>query len=421
MWPAPRFRAGGPETGSTRCISFGVSRQPSKRRASGRSWGMVERGDRFEVRRVAIVTKPGVSEGYFERLVAALEKRSVEISEVRPDDEPDGTTEPDLVFVLGGDGTMLRATRMFPGRVLLGVNLGKVGFMSGMLPEEIETGVEKVFDGGLEVQEYRMLEVRLSSEEPRLAANDAVLIKKRPHQIISVDVRVSGEELFAFRCDGFIAATPLGSTAYALSAGGPIISGDAGCYVLVPIAPHALVSRPLVLGEDQVAEFRLVGRDAFLTLDGEEPREIPAGERVEIKLSRESVKIGRTEDWGGQDSARHRPADAPGRPRPLRSGAGGRPEGHRRRHVRPPRGDALGGPRRGSRGSLRGGGGGRRPRPAAYPYRGGALPLLRGRGRGPGAGAGFSGRAAGLLPQPARANPPDRASRTARHPGRLFG
>ena len=258
---------------------------------------MVERADRFEVRRVAIVAKPGVSEGYFERLVAALEKRGVEISEVRPDDEPDGTTEPDMVFVLGGDGTMLRATRMFPGRVLLGVNLGKVGFMSGMLPDEIETGVEKVFDGGLEVQEYRMLEVRISGEEPRLAANDAVLIKKRPHQLISVDVRVSGEELFAFRCDGFIAATPLGSTAYALSAGGPIISGDAGCYVLVPIAPHALVSRPLVLGEDQVAELELVGRDAFLSLDGEEPREIPAGGRVEIKLSRESVKIGRTEDW----------------------------------------------------------------------------------------------------------------------------
>jgi NAD+ kinase len=258
---------------------------------------MVERGDPFEVRRVAIVAKPGVSEGYFERLVAALEKRRVEISEVRPDDEPDGTTNPDLVFVLGGDGTMLRATRMFPGRVLLGVNLGKVGFMSGMLPGEIETGLEKVFGGGLEVQEYRMLEVGISGEEPRLAANDAVLIKKRPHQLISVDVRVSGEELFAFRCDGFIAATPLGSTAYALSAGGPIISGDAGCYVLVPIAPHALVSRPLVLGEDQVAELELVERDALLSLDGEEPREIPVGGRVEIKLSRESVKIGRTEDW----------------------------------------------------------------------------------------------------------------------------
>jgi NAD+ kinase len=267
------------------------------REGYGRSWAVAERMDPLAVRRVAVVAKPGVSEGYFERLVAMLGKRGVEISEVRHDDEPDGAAEPDLVFVLGGDGTMLKASRMYPGRVLLGVNLGKVGFMSGMVPEEIEAGVEKVWDGGLEVQEYRMLEVRVSGEEARLAANDAVLIKRRPHQLISVDVEVSGEELFAFRCDGFIAATPLGSTAYALSAGGPIISGDAGCYVLVPIAPHALVSRPLVLGEDQVAELKLVDRDALLSLDGDDPREIPAGGRVEIRLSKESVKIGRTEDW----------------------------------------------------------------------------------------------------------------------------
>ena len=251
----------------------------------------------MEVRRVGIVAKPGVSEGYFERLVAALKKGGVEISEVRPDTELDGTTEPDLVFVLGGDGTMLKASRMYPGRVLLGVNLGKVGFMSGMIPDEIEAGVEKVLGGGLEVQEYRMLEVRISGEEVHRAANDAVLIKRRPHQLISVDVEVSGEELFAFRCDGFIAATPLGSTAYALSAGGPIISGDAGCFVLVPIAPHALVSRPLVLGDDQVTELRLVDRDALLSLDGDEPRQIPAGGRIEIRLSQESVKIGRTKDW----------------------------------------------------------------------------------------------------------------------------
>lgn len=258
---------------------------------------MGERLDPQKIHRVAIVVKPGLSEGYFERLVTALEKRGAEIAEIRHDDKPDGASEPDLVFVLGGDGTMLRAIRMYPGRVLLGVNLGKVGFMSGMLPDEIESGVEKVFSGGLEVQEYRMLDVRVDGGEPRLAANEAVLFKKRPHQVISVDVRVAGEELFAFRCDGFIAATPLGSTAYALSAGGPIVAGDAGCYVLVPIAPHALVGRPLALGVDQVTELELVGRDALLSLDGEEPREMPAGRRVEIKPSQESVKIGRTEDW----------------------------------------------------------------------------------------------------------------------------
>lgn len=261
------------------------------------SWRVPEKNGPGEVRRVAIVANPKVDDGHSERLVAALERGGVEVGDVRLQGEPDGVVDPDLVFVLGGDGTMLKAARMYPGRVLLGVNLGKVGFMSGMLPEEMEAGVEKVLEGGLTVQEYRMLEVCRENEEPELAANDAVLIKKRPHQLVSVDVTVGGEDLFAFRCDGFIAATPLGSTAYALSAGGPIISGDAGCYVLVPIAPHALVSRPLVLGEDQVVELKIVDREALLSLDGDDPREVSEGEKVEIRLSDKSVRIGRTDDW----------------------------------------------------------------------------------------------------------------------------
>lgn len=255
-------------------------------------------GEIGRIRRAGIVANPRVSEGYTEQLIAALKKRDVEIAEIRREGEPDGHANCDLVFVLGGDGTMLRASRMYPGCVLLGINLGKVGFMSGMLPEEIESGVEKVCRGDLDVQEYRMLDVRVAGDEKSyVAANDAVLLKRRPHQIASIDVSIGGEELFAFRCDGFIAATPLGSTAYALSAGGPIISGDAKCYVLVPIAPHALVSRPLVLGEEQVAELKLVERDALLSIDGAEPREIPEGGRIEIRLSSESVRIGRTDEW----------------------------------------------------------------------------------------------------------------------------
>ncbi|MGF1471910.1 MAG: NAD(+)/NADH kinase [Rubrobacteraceae bacterium] len=255
-------------------------------------------GDVGDIKRVGIVANPKVSGGYFETLVSALEKREVEISEVRPENEPDGATDLDLIFVLGGDGTMLRASRMYPDHVLLGVNLGKVGFMSGMLPDEIEAGIAKICAGGLHVQEYRMLDIRVEGEsEPHLAANDAVLLKGQPHQIASIDVSIGGEELFAFRCDGFIAATPLGSTAYALSAGGPIISGDAKCYVLVPIAPHALVSRPLVLGEEQVTELKLVERAALLSVDGDEPREVPEGGKIRISLSDESVRIGRTDEW----------------------------------------------------------------------------------------------------------------------------
>lgn len=254
------------------------------------------------VRRVGVVRKPGVGAGYLERLVEALHQRGVEVEQVvetsdgNPAEEMPVGEAVDLVFVLGGDGTMLRASRIHPGRTLVGVNLGRVGFMSGVLPEEIEHGVDRALDDGLHVQDYRMLEVKVGGKR-FLAANDAVLLKQQSHHIASVDVSVGGEELFAFRCDGFIAATPLGSTAYALSAGGPIVSGDAGCYVLVPIAPHALASRPLVLGEKQTAELRVAEREALLSLDGDEPSEVPEGGSIEITLAEESVRIGRTEEW----------------------------------------------------------------------------------------------------------------------------
>ena len=250
------------------------------------------------IRSVGILANPEVDDGHSERLVGILKEKGVEVERLAEPtmDREDGNL--DLVFVLGGDGTMLRASRMYPGRVLLGVNLGTVGFMSGMRPEDLESGVKKVLDGALHVQEYRMLKVRIEGEdEERTAVNDAVLLKERPHQITSVDVAVNGENLVSYQCDGLIAATPLGSTAYALSAGGPLISGDVACFVLVPIAPHSLVSRPLVLGADQVVELRIKERDALLSLDGGEPEKIPAGEHLSVGLSHESVKIGRTDEW----------------------------------------------------------------------------------------------------------------------------
>lgn len=266
--------------------------------------------DSKTVQRVGIVANPNVSEEYSEQLVSILGERGVEVERLA---EPRGSSagnegnggleealqgDLDLIFVLGGDGTMLRASKMYPGLTLLGVNLGTLGFMSGMRPEELESGVEKVLDGGIHIQEYRMLEVRVQGEEGvQTAVNDAVLVKKVPHQITSVDVVVGGEDLVSLQCDGFVAATPLGSTAYALSAGGPIIAGDAECYVLVPVAPHSLLTRPLILGKDQVAELWVKERGALLSVDGGDPQEIPNGGRVQFGLSQETVKIGRTDEW----------------------------------------------------------------------------------------------------------------------------
>ena len=259
-----------------------------------------------EVRRVGIVVNPSVGEEYPERLCGILDEKGVEVERYTgPTGEKEERDELDLIFVLGGDGTMLRASKMYPGLVLLGVNLGTLGFMSGMRPEEMESGVEKVLNGdGIHIQEYRMLEVRVAGaeagaegDEPRTAVNDAVLVKKVPHQITSVDLSVGGEDLVSLQCDGFVAATPLGSTAYALSAGGPIVAGDAECYVLVPVAPHSLLTRPLILGKDQVAELKVRERGALLSVDGGDPEEIPDGASVSFGLSKETVKIGRTDEW----------------------------------------------------------------------------------------------------------------------------
>jgi len=253
------------------------------------------------VRQVGIFLRPNVDEGLVEKLFGLLKGRGVQVERLDWDTaEAEGDGDLDLVFVLGGDGSMLRAARLYPGRILVGVNLGRVGFLSGMRPEGLEVGVEKVLDGRFSVQECRMLEVRREGDgrEPRLAVNDAVLVKKEPHRITEIELTVGGEWLASLRCDGFVAATPLGSTAYALSAGGPIVSADAEAFVLVPIAPHALLTRSLVLGPDQVAELKVTERGALLSIDGADPEEVPDEGRIILGLSPRSVRIGRTDEWG---------------------------------------------------------------------------------------------------------------------------
>jgi NAD+ kinase len=258
------------------------------------------------IRRVGIVAHPNpeVSAGHRERLVRALESRGVRVDLEDPAGSEDGFGA-DLIFVLGGDGTMLRASRMYPNRILLGVNLGRVGFMSGMRPDQIEESVERILRGELNVQDYRMLEVRTADGESRLAVNDALLVKERPHRLISVEVSVNGEGFGSYMCDGFVAATTLGSTAYSLSAGGPIISRNAECYVLVSIAPHTLMSRPLVLGQGDEVDLRILdNKSALLSLDGDEPRVVAPGESVNVRLSGKKVRIARVDGWSWWQAVR---------------------------------------------------------------------------------------------------------------------
>lgn len=200
-----------------------------------------------------------------------------------------------FALVLGGDGTFLRAARMFFGRKipLYGINLGRLGFLSTGLPENIEADIKKILDG-----KYRLLErevikgsvVRQGKTAATMyALNDLVISKTSLSRVVELQVSVNGELLSNYLSDGVIFATPTGSTAYALSAGGPVVPPNVSCLIMAPICAHTLFARPVVLnGKDKIA-VELMSRTAklCLTQDGQLGYELFAGDRLEAELAAE--------------------------------------------------------------------------------------------------------------------------------------
>lgn len=182
---------------------------------------------------------------------------------------------PDLVVSLGGDGTMLRAAQIAHGAdaPLLGINLGTLGYLTEMDREDAIPGLEKVLAGDFTLEERMMLDCRVitGTESVRHVGLNEVLVERAArHKLVRLSVTIGGESLAAFNADGVIVATPTGSTAYALSAGGPIVSPRASCIVVVPVSAHMIFSRPFVLADDEIVEIKLEGTGvkAEVTLDG---------------------------------------------------------------------------------------------------------------------------------------------------------
>lgn len=197
----------------------------------------------------------------------------------------------DLLVVLGGDGTLLAMARALDARAvpILGINLGTLGFLAEVSVDEMESALARALAGELRL-ERRM---RLSVEHRRgeavlrdwLALNDAV-VSSAVARLIEIDVRADGQLVTTYHADGLIVSTPTGSTAYSLSAGGPILMPSLGAFVLTPICPHTLTQRPLVVPDD--AAFEIAARSgipARLTVDGQEGAELAAGDRVCIRRS----------------------------------------------------------------------------------------------------------------------------------------
>ncbi len=201
-----------------------------------------------------------------DELLALLAARGVQVVE----------EQPDLVVSLGGDGTTLRAAQLAheANAPLLGVNLGTLGYLTEVEAGEQVDALERVLDGNFEVEERMMLacDVRVGGDlrSSHVGLNEVLVERSARHRLVTMVVNVGGERLATFNADGVIVATPTGSTAYALSAGGPIVSPRAESLIVVPVSPHMIFSRPVVLAPDEVVEIELPDSlpVASLSLDG---------------------------------------------------------------------------------------------------------------------------------------------------------
>ena len=241
------------------------------------------------IRKVVIVSKVGPPEGVSitGRLASWLAERHIEVqfdeetaaSLGRTDGFPRDRlpADADLAVVAGGDGTLLAAARAAaPLDVpLLGINFGSLGFLTELQPEDALSGLEAVIEGRYSIEERQTL--RVAYTNPGAAGreyallNDVVITKSALARMIVIGVRVDDEHVATYTSDGLIVATPTGSTAYNLSAGGPILDPRMGAFVIAPICPHTMNYRPLVVPDDVTIEISLRSRDeeVYLTLDGQ--------------------------------------------------------------------------------------------------------------------------------------------------------
>ncbi|MGH9665415.1 MAG: NAD(+)/NADH kinase [Bryobacteraceae bacterium] len=209
---------------------------------------------------------------------------------------PEGT---ELVIVLGGDGTLLSAARVVGERdiPLFAVNLGGLGFLTAIQVDEIFQDLERALAGQLCVGRRRKLSCELWRGEEKIAdyeaMNDAVLAKAEIARVIDLETRIDSHYVNTFKADGLIVATPTGSTAYSLSAGGPIVLPHVACLSLTPICPHTLTYRPVIVPDTSVIEMRCMSGDrtTYLTIDGQVGELLLQNDRVVCRSSPHTISL----------------------------------------------------------------------------------------------------------------------------------
>jgi NAD+ kinase len=211
-------------------------------------------------------------------------------------------TDLELAVVLGGDGTILKAAELVRDSQtpLLGINLGHVGFLAESEKNEIGSTIARVVAKDYLVKERLTLDVSVKLDGQEVyrtwALNEATVEKNARERMLEVVVEVDGRPLSSFGCDGIVISTPTGSTAYAFSAGGPVVWPSVDALLMVPLSAHALFARPLVISPNSLVAVEVLKRSAgagVLWCDGRRSTELPAGARVEVRKSDKPVRLAR--------------------------------------------------------------------------------------------------------------------------------
>ncbi len=263
-----------------------------------------------QFQRIAVIAKPnnvGHLKSTLQRLQQVLTARNLELL---PDQRAAAlldlgqgipieqlTRSCDLAIVVGGDGTLLSAARQFADHEvpLLGVNLGRLGFLVDISPDDLNSCLGAVLDGNYDEDLRFLLSATVGDQERKLAFNDVVLHKWNIARMIEFETWIDGRFVYTQRSDGLIISTPTGSTAYALSGGGPLLTPALDVIALVPICPHTLSNRPIVVHADSEIEISVCGhtdpKDVRITSDGASVLTMDDGDKLRIRRHRKPVRL----------------------------------------------------------------------------------------------------------------------------------
>ena len=232
-------------------------------------------------------SKSGIEEIVLERDTA---------SGLGTDGVPIEELDADLLIIIGGDGTILRTIQKLRRQIpILGINFGRVGFLADVAPENALSAIDEVL-ADLAVEERMRLTIRINGDTLPHATNEVVIVTTRPAKMFAFRILVDDHELDCLRADGIVFATPTGSTAYAMSAGGPIVDPKVGGIVIVPLAPYKLSSRPWVVSAESRITLEPIPafKDAAIVIDGHHTQPVRAGDLITITRADEPALFAKT-------------------------------------------------------------------------------------------------------------------------------